>query len=117
MYKLSYNNNNKIGGGKILKDHSNRHSENSQYNIQILQDRLLKELCARDYHSKQLGDMAIFDINDIYNKSFKDIEKKQFMKFLTWFAQDSEYIQFLLENKISLTFIGRNYCIISQQYK
>lgn len=61
--------------------------------------------------------MVIFDIDDIYNKSFKDIEKKHFLKFLTWFAQDSEYIQFLLENKIALTFIGRNYCIISQQYK
>lgn len=51
--------------------------------------------------------MVIFDIDDIYNKSFKDIEKKHFLKFLTWFAQDSEYIQFLLENKIALTFIGR----------
>lgn len=78
---------------------------------------MLKELCSRDYHSKQTGDMVIFDIDDIYNKSFKNIEKKHFLKFLTWFAQDSEYIQFLLENKIALTFIGRNYCIISQQYK
>ena len=68
---------------------------------------MLKELCSRDYHSKQTGDMVIFDIDDIYNKSFKDIEKKHFLKFLTWFAQDSEYIQFLLENKIALTFIGR----------
>ena len=91
--------------------------ENSQPNVQILQDRLLKELCSRDYHSKRSGNASIFDIDDIYEKSFKDIDKKYFLKFLTWFAEDIEYIQFLLENKIALTFIGRNYCIISQQYK
>jgi hypothetical protein len=102
---------------KILKVRPNRDLENSQDNIQFLQDRLLKDLCSRDYHSKQSGNMPIFDIEDIYNKSFKDIEKKQFLKFLTWFAQDSDYIQFLLENKIALTYIGRNYCIISRQYR
>ncbi|HJU59565.1 MAG TPA: hypothetical protein VJ583_07430, partial [Nitrososphaeraceae archaeon] len=61
---------------KILTDLSNRDLENSQHNIQILQDRLLKELCSRDYHSKQLGNISIFDVDDIYNKSFKDIDKK-----------------------------------------
>lgn len=33
---------------------------------------------SRYYHSKQSGDMAIFDIDDNYNKSFKDIEKNNF---------------------------------------
>ena len=102
---------------KILKNRYNRDLENYHDNIQVLQDRLLKELCSIDYHYKQSGNMPIFRIDDLYNKSFKDIEKKQFLKFLTWFAQDSGYIQFLLENKIALTFIGRNYCIVSQQYK
>ena len=102
---------------KILKNWANRELKNSPDNVQVLQGRLLKELCSRDYHSKQSGNMPIFDIQDIYNKTFKDIEKKQFLKFLTWFAQESEYIQFLLQNKIAFTFIGRNYCIISQQYK
>jgi hypothetical protein len=102
---------------KILKDLSNRDLENPQHNVQILQDRLLKELCSRDYHSKQSDNISIVDIDDLYNKSFKDIEKKHFLKFLNWFAQDIEYIQFLLENKIALTFTGRNYCIISHQYK
>jgi hypothetical protein len=102
---------------KIPKDRTNRELKNSPDNVQVLQGRLLKELCSRDYHSKQSGNMPLFDIQDIYNKSFKDLEKKQFLKFLTWFAQDSEYIQFLLQNKIALTFIGRNYCIISQLYK
>jgi hypothetical protein len=98
--------------------------ENSQHDVQILQDRLVKELCSRDYHSKQSRNISIVDIDDLYNKSFKDIEKKHFLKFLTWFAQDFEYIQFLLENiqfllenKIALTFTGRNYCFISKQYK
>jgi hypothetical protein len=102
---------------KILKDRTNRELKNSPDKVQVLQDRLLKELCSRDYHSKESGNIPIFDIQDIYNKTFKDTEKKQFLKFLTWFAQDSGYIQFLLQNKIALTFIGRNYCIISQQYK
>ena len=102
---------------KILKDRTNRELKNSPDKVQVLQDRLLKELCSRDYHSKESGNMPIFDIQDIYNKTFKDTGKKQFLKFLTWFAQDSEYIQFLLQNKIALTFIGRNYCIISQQYR
>ncbi len=100
-----------------MKDLHSIDLENSQNNVQILQDRLLKELCSRDYHSKRLGNAPIFDIDDIYKKSFNDVEKKYFLRFLTWFAQDSEYIQFLFENKIALTFIGRNYCIISQQYK
>lgn len=100
-----------------MKDLSSTDLENSQHNVQILQDRLLKELCSRDYHSKRLGNAPIFDIDDIYKKSFKDVEKKYFLRFLTWFAEDSEYIQFLFENKIALTFIGRNYCVISQQYK
>jgi hypothetical protein len=70
--------------GKVLTDLSSRDLANSQLNIQILQDRLLKELCARDYHSKQLGNnTSIVDIDDLYNKSFKDIEKKHFLKFLT----------------------------------
>ena len=102
---------------KIPKDLTKKELENSPDNVQVLQGRLLKELCSRDYHSKQSGNMPIFDIQDIYIKSFKDLENKQFLKFLTWFAQNSEYIQFLLQNKIALTFIGRNYCIISQQYK
>jgi hypothetical protein len=100
-----------------MKDLHSKDLGNSQKNVQILQDRLLKELCSRDYHSKRLGNAPIFDIDDIYKKSFNDIEKKYFLRFLTWFAEDSEYIQFLFENKISLTFIGRNYCVISQQYK
>ena len=100
-----------------MKDLHSIDLENSQDNVQILQDRLLKELCSRDYHSKRLGNTPIFDIDDIYKKSFNDVEKKYFLRFLTWFAQDSEYIQFLFGNKIALTFIGRNYCIISQQYK
>lgn len=100
-----------------MKDLHSKDLENSQNNVQILQDRLLKELCSRDYHSKRLGNAPIFDIDDIYKKSFNDIEKKYFLRFLTWFAEDSEYIQFLFENKIALTFIGRNYCVISQQYK
>jgi hypothetical protein len=66
---------------------------------------LLKELCSRDYHSKQSSNIALFDIQDIYHKTFKDIEKKQFLKFLTWFAQDFEYIQFLLQNKIALILV------------
>ena len=102
---------------KILNDRTNRELKNSPDKVQVLQDRLLKELCSRDYHSKQSGNMPIFDIQDIYNKTFKDTDKKQFLKFLTWLAHDSEYIQFLLQNKISLTFVGRKYCIISQQYK
>lgn len=100
-----------------MKDLHSKDLGNSQKNVQILQDRLLKELCSRDYHSKRLGNAPIFDIDDIYKKSFNDIEKKYFLRFLTWFAEDSEYIQFLFENKITLTFIGRNYCVISQQYK
>jgi hypothetical protein len=100
-----------------MKDIYSIDSENFQNKVQILQDRLLKELCSRDYHSKRLGNAPIFDIDDIYKKSFNDIEKKYFLRFLTWFAEDSEYIQFLFENKIALTFIGRNYCVISQQYK
>lgn len=100
-----------------MKDLDSKNLGNSQNNVQILQDRLLKELCSRDYHSKRLGNAPIFDIDDIYKKSFNDIEKKYFLRFLTWFAEDSEYIQFLFENKIALTFIGRNYCVISQQYK
>ena len=84
---------------KILNDRTNRELKNSPDKVQVLQDRLLKELCSRDYHSKQSGNMPIFDIQDIYNKTFKDTEKKQFLKFLTWFAKDSGYIQFLLENK------------------
>ena len=100
-----------------MKDLHSMDLENSQDNVQILQDRLLKELCSRDYHTKRLGNAPIFDIDDIYKKSFNDIEKKYFLRFLTWFAEDSGYIQFLFENKIALTFIGRNYCIISQQYK
>ncbi|HSF01088.1 MAG TPA: hypothetical protein VLA48_09370 [Nitrososphaeraceae archaeon] len=100
-----------------MKDLHSIDSENFQNKVQILQDILLKELCSRDYHSKQLGNTPIFDIDDIYKKSFKDVEKKYFLRFLTWFAEDSGYIQFLFENKIGLTFIGRNYCIISQQYK
>jgi hypothetical protein len=93
--------------GKVLTDLSSRDLANSQLNIQILQDRLLKELCARDYHSKQLGNnMSIFDIDDIYNKSFKDIDKKYFLKFLTWFAPDFEYIQFLLEKKLPLLLLA-----------
>lgn len=100
-----------------MKDLHSKDLGNSQNNVQILQDRLLKELCSRDYHSKRLGNAPIFDIDDIYKKSFNDIEKKYFLRFLTWFAEDSEYIQFLFENKIALTFIGRNYCVISQQYK
>ncbi|HET8856689.1 MAG TPA: hypothetical protein VFM28_04090 [Nitrososphaeraceae archaeon] len=100
-----------------MKDLHSKDLGNSQKNVQILQDRLLKELCSRDYHSKRLGNAPIFDIDDIYKKSFNDIEKKYFLRFLTWFAEDSEYIQFLFENKIALTFIGRNYCVISQQYK
>lgn len=100
-----------------MKDLHSIDSENFQNTVQILQDRLLKELCSRDYHSKRLGNAPIFDIDDIYKKSFNDIEKKYFLRFLTWFAEDSEYIQFLFENKIALTFIGRNYCVISQQYK
>lgn len=100
-----------------MKDLHSMDLENSQDNVQILQDRLLKELCSRDYHTKRLGNAPIFDIDDIYKKSFNDVEKKYFLRFLTWFAEDSGYIQFLFENKIALTFIGRNYCIISQQYK
>lgn len=100
-----------------MKGLDSKNLGNSQNNVQILQDRLLKELCSRDYHSKRLGNAPIFDIDDIYKKSFNDIEKKYFLRFLTWFAEDSEYIQFLFENKIALTFIGRNYCVISQQYK
>ena len=100
-----------------MKDLHSMDLENSQDNVQILQDRLLKELCSRDYHTKRLGNAPIFDIDDIYKKSFNDIGKKYFLRFLTWFAEDSGYIQFLFENKIALTFIGRNYCIISQQYK
>ena len=100
-----------------MKDLSSTDLENSQHNVQILQDRLLKELCSRDYHSKRSGNPSLFDIDDIYKKSFNDVEKKYFLKFLTWFARDCEYIQFLFANKIALTFIGRNYCIISKQYK
>lgn len=100
-----------------MKDLHSKDLGNSQKNVQILQDRLLKELCSRDYHSKRLGNAPIFDIDDIYKKSFNDIEKKYFLRFLTWFAEDSEYIQFLFENKIGITFLGRNYCIISNQYR
>jgi hypothetical protein len=100
-----------------MKDLHSMDLENSQNKVQILQDRLLKELCSRDYHTKRLVNAPIFDIDDIYKKSFNDVEKKYFLRFLTWFAEDSGYIQFLFENKIALTFIGRNYCIISQQYK
>src|SRR5688572_27694647 len=91
--------------------------DNSYNDVQILQDRLLKELCSRDYHSRQLGNVPLFDIDDIYKKSFTDVDKQYFLKFLRWFAQESEYIQFLFENKIAITFLGRNYCIISNQYK
>jgi hypothetical protein len=91
--------------------------DNSYKDVQILQDRVLKELCSRDYHSRQLGNVPLFDIDDIYKKSFTDVDKQYFLKFLRWFAQESEYIQFLFENKIAITFLGRNYCIISNQYK
>ena len=100
-----------------MKDQHSRDFENSHNDVQILQDRLLKELCSRDYHSKRLGKLPVFDINDIYNKSFKDVEKQYFLKFLRWFAQESEYVQFLFEGKIAMTFLGRNYCIISKQYR
>ena len=72
-----------------MKDLHSKDLGNSQNNVQILQDRLLKELCSRDYHSKRLGNAPIFDIDDIYKKSFNDIEKKYFLRFLTWFAEDS----------------------------
>ena len=91
--------------------------DNSYKDIQILQDRLLKELCSLDYHSKRLGKVPIFDIDEIYKKSFTDVEKQYFLKFLRWFAQESEYVQFLFEGKIAITFLGRNYCIISNQYR
>ena len=91
--------------------------EKSQNAVQILQDRLLKELCSRDFSSKRLGKVPIFDIEDIYKKSFTNVEKLYFLKFLKWFAQESGYIQFLFENKIGITFLGRNYCIISNQYR
>jgi hypothetical protein len=91
--------------------------DNSYKDVQKLQDRLLKELCSRDYHSRQLGNVPLFDIHDIYKKSFTDVDEQYFLKFLRWFAQESEYIQFLFENKIAITFLGRNYCIISNQYK
>lgn len=100
-----------------MKDQHSRDFENSHNDVQILQDRLLKELCSRDYHSKRLGKLPGFDINDIYNKSFKDVEKQYFLKFLKWFAQESGYVQFLHENTIAITFLGRNYCIISKQYR
>jgi hypothetical protein len=100
-----------------MKDHHSRDFENSHNDVQILQDRLLKELCSRDYHSKRLGKLPVFDINDIYKKSFKDVEKQYFLKFLNWFAQESGYVQFLYENTIAITFLGRNYCIISKQYR
>ena len=100
-----------------MKDQHSRDFENSHNDVQILQDRLLKELCSRDYHSKRLGKLPVFDINDIYEKSFKDVEKQYFLKFLKWFAQESGYVQFLYENTIAITFLGRNYCIISKQYR
>ncbi len=56
-----------------MKDQHSRDFENSHNDVQILQDRLLKELCSRDYHSKRLGKLPVFDIDDIYKKSFKDV--------------------------------------------
>ncbi len=100
-----------------MKDQHTIDFEKSQNAVQILQDRLLKELCSRDYHSKRLGKVPIFDIDEIYKKSFTDVEKQHFLKFLRWFAQESEYVQFLFEDKIAITFLGRNYCIISNQYR
>ena len=100
-----------------MKDQHSRDFENSFNDVQRLEDRLLKELCSRDYHSRQLGNVPLFDIDDIYKKSFTDVDEQYFLKFLRWFAQESEYIQFLFENKIAITFLGRNYCIISNQYK
>ena len=72
---LFYYNVNNIHEGKNLQRSG---FENSPNNVRILQVRLLKELCSRHYNSKQSGDMPIFDIQDIYTKSFKDIEEKQF---------------------------------------
>ena len=100
-----------------MKDQHSRDFETPHNDVQILQDRLLKELCSRDYHSRQLGNVPLFDIDDIYKKSFTDVDEQYFLKFLRWFAQESEYIQFLFENKIAITFLGRNYCVISNQYK
>ena len=100
-----------------MKDRHTIDFGKSSEDVQILQDRLLKELCSRDYHSKQLGKVPVFDIDDIYKKSFTDVEKQYFLKFLKWFAQESEYVQFLFENTIAITFLGRNYCIISNQYR
>lgn len=48
-----------------MKDQHSRDFENSHNDVQILQDRLLKELCSRDYHSKRLGKLPVFDINDL----------------------------------------------------
>ena len=58
-----------------MKDQHTLDFEKSQNPVQILQDRLLKELCSRDYHSKRLGKVPIFDIDEIYKKSFTDVEK------------------------------------------
>lgn len=99
-----------------MKNITKTNLEDSYKDIRGMEDKLLRELCSRDYHSKKTGNIPIFDIDEIYKKSFKGVQRKSFNKFLEWLEKESGYIQFHIENKISLTFLGRNACMISRIY-
>lgn len=49
--------------------------------------------------------MAIFDTDDIYKKSFNDVEKNIFQDYLLALPK-TQYIQFFFENKIILIFMA-----------
>jgi len=80
--------------------------ESSLKDVQILQDKLLKELCSRDYSSKRLGKVPIFDIDDIYKKSFTNVEKQYFLKFLNGLPKNLDMFDFFLKIKLALHFLA-----------
>ena len=100
---------------KVMKNVSTVNPEDSYKDIREMEHKLLAELCSRDYDSIKKGISPIFDIDEIYRKCFKKTKKESFNKFLEWLENESGYIQFHMQNKISLTFLGRNAYIISKK--
>jgi hypothetical protein len=81
----------------------------------IMEDRLMDELCKRQYDADRNGRSFEFSINEVWQSCLGAFDKSYFDTFLLNYQKQKDYIEVLADNtKIRITQSGRRWCAVQQ---